>query len=71
MQNQPYDAYAKYAGRGGARTGSPFAVDRNFKRRVSVAGQWFRAVRDLLALAAFVTLLTAVLSALTVTPHWA
>lgn len=52
MTFQPYDAYAKYAGRGGARNGSPITTDRDFARPLTSAALTIRAVRDLLALVA-------------------
>lgn len=71
MSIQPYEAYAKHAGHGGARAGSPFTSDRTFRRRVSFAVQTIRAIRDLLALVAVVAIITGVLSLLTVAPHFA
>lgn len=71
MSDKAYEAYAKYAGHGGARNGSPYTAGRAFKRRSSAAVQVLRAVRDLLALLAVVTIIVMVCAAFTVAPHWA
>jgi hypothetical protein len=63
MSNELFDGAAIHAKRGASRNGSPFQNDKAFKRPVSVAVMWFRAIRDVLALVAFVALTFAVASA--------